>query len=229
MAGGKKDHLFDVTSRRQSTSSACSDKRVLGIVVCIGVAFAQPALVRAQDAVTGIRPEPTILPELSKRTGPEPLKAQGTPIPETEKPSLEVLGGAPSEKAAPIVKEERPPKIEATPVAAAEKKTPPAKHTIVQPEAPKPVSPMGLTLSALKTVATSAPLPEYPYQAKRAHVTGSGICNLVVDSTNGRVTSATMAQSTGSPVLDKVTTDTFGRWRFKPGTISQVKVPITYE
>jgi TonB family protein len=228
MAEGKKDHLFDVTSRRQSTSSACSDKRVLGIVVCIAVAFAEPALVRAQDAVTGIRPEPTILPELSKRTGPEPLKAQGTPIPDTEKPSLEVLGGAPSEKAAPIVKQERPPKVEAIPVAA-EKKTPPAKHTIVQPKAPEPVSPMGLTLSALKTVATSAPLPEYPYQAKRAHVTGSGICNLVVDSTNGKVTSATMAQSTGSRVLDKVTTDTFGRWRFKPGTISQVKVPISYE
>jgi TonB family protein len=90
-------------------------------------------------------------------------------------------------------------------------------------------APIELTLSALKAVAISAPLPDYPYQAKRAPATGSGICNLVVDSTNGRLTSATMAQSTGSQILDKVTTDTFGRWRFKPGTVAQVKVPITYE
>jgi TonB family protein len=198
--------------------------------VYIVIAFAQPPLMRAQDAVSRVFPEPTILPELSKRTGPEPLKAQGTPIPDREKPSLEVLGGAPSEKPAPIVKQERP-NAEAIPVAAAEKKTPPAKHPIVQLTAPEPVSPMSLTLSALRALATKTPVPEYPYQAKQARVrvTGSGICNLVIDSTNGRVTSATMAQSTGSRLLDKVTTDTFRKWRFKPGTLSQVRVPITYE
>jgi outer membrane biosynthesis protein TonB len=38
-----------------------------------------------------------------------------------------------------------------------------------------------------------------------------------------------MAQSTGNGILDKVTTETFRRWRFKPGTVSQVRVPITYE
>ena len=231
MAGGKTDHLFDVTSRWQSTSSARSDERVLRIVVCIVVAFAQPALVRAQDAVAvpRILPEPTILPELLKRTGPEPLKAQGTPTPETETPSIEISGGGPREKPAPIVKEEAPPRTDATPAAALEKKPPAAKHTIVQLKAPAPAPPIELTLSALKAVTTSAPLPDYPYQAKQAHVTGSGICNLEVDSTNGKVTSATMAQSTGSRILDKVTTDTFGRWRFKPGTILQVKVPVTYE
>jgi TonB family protein len=49
-----------------------------------------------------------------------------------------------------------------------------------------------------------------------------------VDTTSGRVTSAMMAQSTGSAVLDKITTGTFERWRFKPGTVSEVDVPITY-
>jgi TonB family protein len=47
-------------------------------------------------------------------------------------------------------------------------------------------------------------------------------------SFSGNVTSATMAKSTGNALLDKITTDTFGRWRFKSGTISQVQVPITY-
>jgi len=177
-------------------------------------------------------PEPTILPELSKRTGSEPMKAEGPPIPDAERPSLEVI--LPPQKPAQIVKQPPPPKTAAIPDAAVEKKPPPANHTIVQPKAHEPVPPaepmpIALTLSALKAVATNAPLPDYPYQAKRAHVTGSGICNLVVDGQSGRVTSATMAESTGSNVLDKVTTDTFGRWRFKPGTVGLVTVPITYE
>ena len=84
-------------------------------------------------------------------------------------------------------------------------------------------------MSAAKAMAVSAPLPEYPYQAKRAHITGSGVCVMVVDTASGNVTSAMMAESTGDAILDKVTTNTFQRWRFKPGTVSQVRVPVTYQ
>jgi TonB family protein len=52
---------------------------------------------------------------------------------------------------------------------------------------------------------------------------------MFVDTASGAVTSAVMAQSTGNAILDKITTDTFERWRFKPGTVSQVQVPITYQ
>ena len=224
-----RDHLLDVASSRHTTSPARAHTGILRIFVCLGVALSQPPLARAQDAVSTPFPEPTILPELSKRTGPKPMKAEGTPIPDAEKPSLEVLAGTPSEKPAPIVKQKPSQKTAAVSAALVEKKSPPTKHTIVQPKAPEPVPPIALTSSALKAVATSAPLPEYPDQAKQAGVTGSGICVLVVDTRNGIVTSATMAQSTGSPILDKVTTDTFGRWRFKPGTVALLKVPITYE
>jgi len=85
----------------------------------------------------------------------------------------------------------------------------------MQPEAPEPKAPeptaTPITLSALKAVAINAPLPDYPYQAKNADITGSGVCVLVVDIASGRVTSATMAPSTGNEILDKVTTNTFGR------------------
>src|SRR5439155_26046186 len=64
---------------------------------------------------------------------------------------------------------------------------------------------------------------------KRAHITGNGICVMIVDTASGKVTSAMMAESTGDGILDKVTTNTFQRWRFKPGTVSQVRVPITYD
>src|SRR5262249_12868181 len=153
------------------------------IVVCIAVAASPVSVVRAQDAVPKILPEPTILPELSKRTEPQPIKVEATETPDTEKPSIEILAGAPSEKPAPILKQTPPPKTGAILTAPAEKKTRPAKHMIVQPKAPEPsppieLIPIALTLSALKAVATSAPLPQYPYEAKQARVTGSGVCIL---------------------------------------------------
>ena len=154
-------------------------------------------------------------------------------MPDAEKPCIEISAGTPSEKLAPIVKQTPDPKTLATPAATVERKTP-VRPTITQPEAPEPKAPeptqaTPITLSALKAVAINAPLPDYPYQAKNAHITGSGVCVLLVDTASGRVTSATMAQSTGNAILDKVTTNAFRRWRFKPGMLSQVQVPITYE
>src|SRR3954464_5904422 len=51
---------------------------------------------------------------------------------------------------------------------------------------------------------------------------------MTVDPGSGAVTSAEMAQSTGSPVLDNAATSAFRRWRFKPGTVSKVRTPITF-
>src|SRR5262249_3372012 len=164
------------------------------------------------------------LAEVAKRT-------EATPG--AEKPSIEISAGTPSEKPAPIVKQTPHPKTLATPIATVEKKTP-VRPTIMQPEAPELKAPEStsatpITLSALKAVAIRAPLPDYPYQAKNAHITGSGGCVLLIDTATGRVTSPTMGQSTANEILDKVTTNSFGRWPFKPGTLSQVQVPITYE
>jgi TonB family protein len=78
-------------------------------------------------------------------------------------------------------------------------------------------------------MAMIAPLPDYPYEAKRRNLTGNGTCVMTVDTATGTVTNATMSQSTGSPLLDKLTIQTFKSWRFKPGTVSQVRVPISYE
>jgi TonB family protein len=86
-----------------------------------------------------------------------------------------------------------------------------------------------MSLSVAQSMAIIAPLPEYPYEAKRRDVTGSGVCVITVDPGTGKVTDATMERSTGYRVLDKVTTETFKRWRFKPGTVSQVRLPISYE
>ena len=193
-------------------------KGTVQFVLCIGVALAGSQVARAQALA------PATLRELSKRT-------EATPTPNADKPrskpSVEISAATPNEKPTPIVEQTPPPEELATPAATVEKNRPRVRRrAFVQPKAP-PATPT--SLSAAKTVAISAPLPDYPYEARRAHITRRGVCVMSVDTASGGVTSAVMTQSTGNAILDKITTDTFGMWRFKPGTVSQVQVPITYQ
>jgi TonB family protein len=89
-------------------------------------------------------------------------------------------------------------------------------------------TPSSFTLSSGKVMALSAPRPEYPYEARRQRITGSGFAVLTIDSVSGIVTGAMMGQSTGSSVLDNAAVTGFRRWRFKPGTVSRVRLPITF-
>ncbi len=79
-----------------------------------------------------------------------------------------------------------------------------------------------------KAVVISATPPDYPYQARRERMTGSGIVVLDINKATGLVTRAYMAKSTGHGILDDETIRTFKQWRFKPGTISNLKTPITF-
>lgn len=89
-------------------------------------------------------------------------------------------------------------------------------------------SPGSLTLSSAKIMALSTPRPEYPYEARRQRIIGSGFVVMTIDSVTGYVTAAVMEQSTGSSVLDNAATTGFRRWRFRPGTVSRVRSPITF-
>lgn len=83
-------------------------------------------------------------------------------------------------------------------------------------------------MRSARVLAMNAPRPEYPYEARRQRLTGSGMAVLTIDFASGSVLDVTMAQSTGSAVLDNATVSAFRRWRFRPGTISKVQSPITY-
>jgi protein TonB len=117
-----------------------------------------------------------------------------------------------------------------------EEQTPPPKQqkpSKVQPikapqvaGAPKP--PGMVSASQGKAAAISAPKPEYPYEARRMKITGSGVCVVTVDTASGNVTDATMAQSIGNSLLDNSAVSAFRRWRFKPGSVSKVRIPITF-
>jgi TonB family protein len=98
-----------------------------------------------------------------------------------------------------------------------------------QPTAPTISAPVPISLSVAQSMAISAPLPEYTYEMKRRNLSGNGVCVVTVDAATGTVTNASMFQSTGNPLLDKLTIQTFKSWRFKPGTVSEVRVPVSYE
>jgi protein TonB len=85
-----------------------------------------------------------------------------------------------------------------------------------------------VSLRSVKAMVAYAPRPFYPYEARRQRVTGSGVALLTVDQTSGGVINVTMTQSCGDSILDNSAVDALGRWRFKPGSVTKVQVPITY-
>lgn len=103
------------------------------------------------------------------------------------------------------------------------------RRPAVEPPAASISEPLPVSLSVAQSMAITAPLPDYTYEIKRRNLSGNGICVVTVNPATGTVTNATMFQSTGNPLLDKITIQTFKSWRFKPGTVSQVRVPISYE
>ena len=115
-----------------------------------------------------------------------------------------------------------------------EETTPPPrrpKRLKTAPVTPPQVAdrPATMSISSAKALATYAPRPDYPGEARSHRITGSGVCVVSVDPGSGSVTEASMAQSTGNPRLDNAAISAFRQWRFKPGTVSKVKIPIEFK
>jgi TonB family protein len=85
-----------------------------------------------------------------------------------------------------------------------------------------------MSLRSVKAMAVYAPRPVYPYEARRLRITGSGTALLTVDQGTGNVSDVLMLRSCGNAILDLATRAALRRWRFKPGTVVRVQVPITY-
>jgi TonB family protein len=81
-----------------------------------------------------------------------------------------------------------------------------------------------------KALATYAPRPQYPYEARSRHVTGRGVVVLRINAETGLVSGYKMARSTGSPILDNAALSAFRQWRFAPRrgpTILPIPVSFT--
>src|SRR6266568_8284630 len=108
-----------------------------------------------------------------------------------------------------------------------EERTPPPRPP---PSAPKfaPIKASEMSMSRAKALAINSPRPPYPYEARSKRITGSGVIVAHVDAASGDVTDASVAKSTGSSILDDAAVSTFRRWKFRPGTVSKVSIPITF-
>jgi protein TonB len=175
--------------------------------VAVALAFEKPA------APADLSDIPTATIEATLE---QPAEEQPTPPPE----DIPLPPPPPDVPQVQEFHEESPPPKINRPTKAAPIKAP----TVAGP--PKP--PGTMSAAGAKAVAVSAPRPEYPYEARSRHITGSGVCVVTVDTASGSVSDASMAQSTGNPILDNSAVSAFRRWRFKPGMVSKVKIPITY-
>ena len=79
-----------------------------------------------------------------------------------------------------------------------------------------------------KALALSAPRPEYPYEARSRHISGSGIAELSINPATGFVEEVVMKQSTGNSILDNSAVSAFKRWRFKQEAGRKILVPIKF-
>ena len=78
----------------------------------------------------------------------------------------------------------------------------------------------------LRSATFSPPVP-FPEEAQRSNLTGSGLYELRVDKA-GKVTEVIAVRSSGKKVLDQAAIATFRRWRFKPGSFTRVRVPVSW-
>ena len=72
-----------------------------------------------------------------------------------------------------------------------------------------------------------APRPEYPYKARVHYLQGSGSFILHVKP-DGTVSRVEVEDSTEAPLLDQTAIAAYSKWRFKPGRVKAVRVPVSF-
>ena len=219
-----------LTQAQEATSANLPDQFQTGEMIQIHKPKKKKAESISKTVATSPKQDSAPVPEQPLASEERP--AQIAPVVEKKaEPNQTTASLPPSQKPAPTIEQASSAEEPAVVAVPAEKKHRLRKRPrpAVQPEAATISAPVPVSLSVAQSMAITAPLPDYPYEAKRRNLTGSGFCVVTVDIATGTVTNATMSQSTGSPLLDKLTIQTFKSWRFKPGTVSQVRVPISYE
>ena len=220
----------DATQAQEATSANLPDQFQTGEMIQTQKSKKKKTESLSKSLATAPKQETAPIPEEMPATQQTPIHIAPAAEKKTE-PNRSTPSTPPSEKpttAIEPVSSVEEPTVVAVP---SERKHRQRKRRapVAQPEAVKISAPVPVSLSVAQSMATSAPLPEYTYEMKRRNLSGHGVCVVTVDSATGSVTNATMFQSTGNPLLDKVTTQTFKSWRFKPGTASEVRIPISYE
>src|SRR3954465_10306185 len=154
-----------------------------GGAIALHLAAVGIAAIRPAEKITDLNDIPEATVEMSLETQQEP--PQPTPPPEEEPPPPPPPEAIPEEK--PEFVEEKP-----TPPP----KRPPSDKPVAPIARPQPVGPSGPAPSGKAAMIFKPPI-QYPFEARRSKITGSGVIVVSVGS-DGSVTDASMGQSTGS-------------------------------
>jgi TonB family protein len=177
---------------------------------------AQTELLKLQNEKAGLESKLDALQKQIGEAGPTANPSQNPSI--ASKPQQPTTSG-------PSVQIAREPVEEATPPPPPQ----PKPRKIAPRKAPQAASTSEIaSYASAKGFATFTPLPKYPAKELSNNVTGIGVCMVSVDPGSGRVTTVSMEQSTGDSTLDKSAVDAFRKWRFQPGTVSKVRIPIEF-
>jgi TonB family protein len=88
-----------------------------------------------------------------------------------------------------------------------------------QPQSPR---------TSARPKAVYTPMPVYQADWARRGLAGKGVVLLTLDKDSGNVTGARMLQSTGNELLDGSALQAYSKWRFEPGTVTQIQIPIEF-
>ena len=84
-----------------------------------------------------------------------------------------------------------------------------------------------VTPQELWSLFEKRPSPFYPYEARRARTTGSGLFRMYVNR-DGTVRAVGVMKSTGSKALDLAAAAGLYRSRLKPGRNREVDIPVAF-
>ncbi len=71
--------------------------------------------------------------------------------------------------------------------------------------------------------------PDYPFEARKNRIQGSGVFVLNISQKMGHVESITIKKSTGHKILDACAMKAFITYRFKSGAPSHVWIPVDFK
>jgi hypothetical protein len=80
-----------------------------------------------------------------------------------------------------------------------------------------------------KGLILHAPEPEYPLGLERLTIRNQGVYRLTINQQTGAVDEVGVLKRCDDGRLDANSVMIFFQWKFKPGTIKQIDVPVVYE
>ena len=90
------------------------------------------------------------------------------------------------------------------------------------------IEPDATVIPSMRPYMLSMPRPQYPEEARKRLIMGSGMCELTFELDTGRVTRVIVIESSGSKLLDDAAVRTYLRWRARPGKMTRMRVPFTF-